>query len=161
MFINEEQWEKLQKYIFSLNWMEQFMGEDIRLQYQKMKNYVSELDRKLKKSSKIYVITNNAIVDDEIDYSIAGVATNKEDAKKIFNEAVRNVKIDIDFKNIHAINVTNKNEEPDERWHYIKKDNIFELYLEGEYNSNNFSVCIKEFDLPKNREKLKHQDREL
>ena len=48
-------------------------------------------------SNKIYVITNNAVYNDEIDYSLYGVTTNKEYAKKLFMDAVRDAKCDSDF----------------------------------------------------------------
>ena len=162
MFISDEQWNKIKKYVFSLNWMEQFMGEDIRKKYQEMKNYFNELDKALKTSSKIYVITNNAIVDDNIDYSIYGVATNIKDARKLFKEAVRNVKIDADFKKLDAIDLNKEKKYFDEdMWYFQETKNSFELYLNGEYNSNNYLVEIKEFDLSKNREKIKNNAREL
>lgn len=101
------------------------------------------------KSNKVYVITNNAIVDDEIDYQIRGVAFTLDDANKIFEEAIRDAKIDADFENIDAIDVSNGTEYPDQKWHYSKSDDNFELYLEGEYNSNNFSIQIKEYDISK------------
>lgn len=159
MFISNEQWEKVKKYVFSLNWMEKFMSEDIRHQYQEMKNYFNKLDKTLSKSSKIYVITNNAIVDDEIDYSIYGVALNKNDARRIFNQAVMDAKCDSDFKNLNAINIDDKSQDMDqEEWYYSKTDNSFELYLNGEYNSNNFLVEIKEFDIPIIKEKNKKRE---
>ena len=45
-----------------------------------------------------------------------------------------------------------------EEWYYSKTDNSFELYLNGEYNSNNFLVEIKEFDIPIIKEKNKKRE---
>lgn len=162
MLIGEEQWSKLKSYIFRLNSVQLIMNEDEKYEYQELQNYLKYLDNTLKTSSKVYVITNNAVVDDNIDYSIHGVATNKEDAQKMFKEAVRNVKIDADFKNLDAININDESADLDQdEWYYYETKNSFELYLNGEYNSNNYLVEIKEFDLSKNREKTKHNDREL
>jgi len=48
-----------------------------------------------------------------------------------------------------TVDVSNGTEIQDEKWHYSKSDDSFELYLDGEYNSNNFSIQIKEYDIDK------------
>ena len=45
-----------------------------------------------------------------------------------------------------------------EEWYYEESDNSFELYLNGEYNSNNFSVRINEFDIEKELDRGRDKD---
>ena len=101
----------------------------------------------------LYVITNNAVVDDEIDYSIYGVATDINEAKKIFNQAVKDAKTDSDFDNLNAIEENSPNfKNNDGEWIYSESDDSFELWCNGEYNSNNYSIQIKKYELDKEKE---------
>lgn len=98
----------------------------------------------------VYVVTNNAIVDDDIVYDIAGVTTSYEKAVELFNETVRNVKIDAEFDTLEAIDLnTSQDYSNDDSWYYEENDDSFSLYLNGEYNSNNFEVSIKKYELDK------------
>lgn len=107
---------------------------------------IEEIDNT--KTNKVYVITDNAIVDDEIDYHISGVALNEKQAKELLNETIRNIKIDSDFENLDAVDLNSDNrKEIDEEWCFDETDDSFELYLNGEYNSNNFSAKIIEFNI--------------
>ena len=49
-------------------------------------------------------------------------------------------------------------DEINEEWCYEESESEFHLYLQGRYNSNNFSVQILKFDLDK---ELKLEDKEL
>ena len=159
MIISKEEWLELKSYIKGLQINSKYLTEDEKYNLRRFKKYIKQLDSNSNKIDKIYVITNNAIVDDEIDYSIYGVALNKNDARKIFNQAVRDAKCDSDFKNLNAINIDDKSQDMDqEEWYYSKTDNSFELYLNGEYNSNNFLVEIKEFDIPIIKENNKKRE---
>ena len=94
------------------------------------------------------VLQNNAVVDDEIDYSIYGVATDINEAKKIFNQAVKDAKTDSDFDNLNAIEENSSNfKNKDGEWIYSESDDSFELWCNGEYNSNNYSIQIKKYAL--------------
>ena len=105
------------------------------------------------KENNIYVITNNAVVDDEIDYSIYGVATDINEAKKIFNQAVKDAKTDSDFENLDAIEENSPDfKNNDGEWIYSESDDSFELWCNGEYNSNNYSIQIKKYELDKEKE---------
>ena len=145
MYIEKEKWENLKEIIDYFWWEEDRISSDGRYYLNKLDNLLSDIDKN--KSDKVYVITNNAIFDDEIDYSIRGVAFTKKEAEKLFEEAIRDAKIDADFENLDAIDVSDGIEFPDEKWHYTKSEDSFELYLEGEYNSNNFSIQIKEYEI--------------
>lgn len=151
MYIEKEKWENLKEIFSDLSWEQDRLSHDGRYFLTKLNNLINNIDRT--KSDKVYVITNNAITDDEIDYQIKGVAFTKDEANRLFEEAIRDAKIDSDFDNLDAIDVSNGTELPDEQWHYSKSDDSFELYLEGEYNSNNFSIQIKEYDIDKKLDK--------
>lgn len=102
----------------------------------------------------IYVVTDNSIVDGEVYYSIAGVADSEEQAKEIFHKAVENVKKISNFDSLEAINISDKlDNEYTSEWMYEESEDEFTLYLNGEYNDENYSVQIKKFELNKYLEK--------
>lgn len=71
--------------------------------------------------------------------------------KKLFRETVKDVKCDSDFENIKALKITDDLDlnNIDGEWLYEEDEFGFNLYLQGEYNSNNFSVQIEKFKLDK------------
>ncbi len=150
MFVKKEDWEKLVDSFKDLYRNYDKFGDNAR-------DIIDNIDICINnimdnKSDKIYVITNNAVVDDEIDYSVYGVATNESIAKEMFKQAVKDAKCDSDFDNINAINVTNGTEYSDAEWYYTETEDSFELYLNGEYNSNNFSIRILEYNIEPKKE---------
>ena len=159
MYIDKKLWEELKACIDNMYWDQDRMSRDGLYFLNKLDKYSKEIERK--SSDKVYVITNNAIVDDEIDYSIYDVTTDKEEAKNIFKSAVRDMKCDSDFENINAINLNDfNNSDYDEEWVYSETDNSFELFLNGEYNSNNYSIRIIEYDINRSKDYLKTLDEE-
>ena len=159
MYIDKKLWEELKECIDNMYWDQDRMSRDGLYFLNKLDKYSKEIERK--SSDKVYVITNNAIVDDEIDYSIYDVTTDKEEAKNIFKSAVRDMKCDSDFENINAINLNDfNNSDYDEEWVYSETDNSFELFLNGEYNSNNYSIRIIEYDINRSKDYLKTLDEE-
>jgi len=151
MFIRKEDWDKLISSFKELYISYDFIGDNGRDRLDDIDIAINII--KENSSDKMYVITNNAVVDDEIDYSIYGVATDKERAKKVFNQAVKDAKCDSDFDNLDAIDINDnaKNMDQDE-WYYDETENSFELYLNGEYNSNNFSIQLLEYDIEPKKE---------
>lgn len=147
MFIDKKLWEKLKENIDNLYWDEDRMSSDGRYFLKQIDNNVKEIERNNIKE--VFVVTNNAIVDDQIDYKIAGVCTSKENAKKLFFQTVKDVKCDSDFEEINPIKITDDIDlsKVDSEWCYEEDDYGFNLYLNGEYNSNNFSVQIERFKL--------------
>ena len=148
MYIDYEKWENLKDDLKNIN---------SNYNYASAKDILNNIDDTLEEiekteSNKVYVITNNSICDGEIDYQLRGVAFSINEAKKIFNEAIRDAKIDAGFDNPDTIDEDNK-ECIYDRWHCVKTDNSFELYINGEYSSNNFSIEIKEFDISKSLNK--------
>lgn len=150
MFIRKEDWNKL---------IESF--KNVYSNYDTfsdgMKDLIDNVDICIdnintNSNNKIYVVTNNAVYDDEIDYSLYGVATNKEDAKKLFKDAVRDAKCDSDFENISPVDIKNIDKLPSEEWCFEETEDSFELFLNGEYNSNNFSIKILEYDIENEKE---------
>ena len=107
MYISNEELEKIKEYVDNLYWDQDRMSRDGRYFLNKLDNYIKKLEKE--KENNIYVITNNAVVDDEIDYSIYGVATDINEAKKIFNQAVKDAKTDSDFDNLNAIEENSPN----------------------------------------------------
>ena len=100
MYINNEELEKIKEYVDNLYWDQDRMSRDGRYFLNKLDNYIQKLEKD--KENNIYVITNNAVVDDEIDYSIYGVATDIKEAKRIFNQAVKDAKTYSDFENFRC-----------------------------------------------------------
>lgn len=147
MFIDKKLWEKLKENIDNLYWDEDRMSSDGVYFLKQIDNNVKEIERKNIKE--VFVVTNNAIVDDQIDYRIAGVCTSKENAKKLFFQTVKDVKCDSDFEEINPIKINDDIDlsKIDSEWCYEEDDCGFNLYLNGEYNSNNFSVQIERFKL--------------
>ena len=147
MFIDKKLWEKLKENIDNLYWDEDRMSSDGVYFLKQLDNNVKEIERKNIKE--VFVVTNNAIVDDQIDYRIAGVCTSKENAKKLFFQTVKDVKCDSDFEEINPIKINDDIDlsKIDSEWCYEEDDYGFNLYLNGEYNSNNFSVQIERFKL--------------
>lgn len=159
MYIEKDLWNELKECINNLYWDEDRMSSDGLYFLNKLDKYSKEIERK--SSDKVYVITNNAVVNDEIDYSIYDVTTNKEEAKNIFKSVVRDTKCDSDFENINPINVKDINNSGyDEEWVYNETDDSFELFLNGEYNSNNYSIRIIEYDINQSKDYLKTLDKE-
>ena len=156
MYIDEEKWENLKDIFSNLSLEQDSLSREGRYLLSKLNNLINNIDRT--KSDKVYVITNNAVLDGEIDYQIKGVAFTKENANNLFEEAIKDAKIDADFDNLDVIDVSNDIEKPDGRWHYSKSDDNFKLYLAGEYSSNNFSIQILEYDLNKKKNYLKSND---
>lgn len=147
MFIDKKLWEKLKENIDNLYWDEDRMSSDGVYFLKQIDNNVKEIERNNIKE--VFVVTNNAIVDDQIDYKIAGVCTSKENAKKLFFQTIKDVKFDSDFEEINPIKITDDIDlsKIDSEWCYEEDDYGFNLYLNGEYNSNNFSVQIERFKL--------------
>ena len=149
MFIKKDSWDKfIENYNKLLREYDGF-GDSLRELVDNIDTCVDKIREEA--SDKVYVITNNAIYDDEIDYHIYGVTASKTEAQKLFECAIKDAKCDSDFENINPIDVTNGIEKSDENWHYVQTDKFFELYLNGEYNSNNFSIELLEYDIEHNK----------
>lgn len=155
MFIKKDSWDKFIENYDKLFREYDGFGDSLRELIDNIDICVDKI--KEEASDKIYVITNNAIFDDEIDYHVYGVATSKSEAQKLFDYAVKDAKCDSDFDNINPINVTDGIRVDEDNWQYVQTDNCFELYLNGEYNSNNFCIELLEFDIDHN----KFLDREI
>lgn len=149
MFIDKEQWEKLKENIDNLYWDQDRMSRDGVYFLKQLDINIKNIESNAK--NELYVVTNNAVVDDEIDYKIAGVCSSLDNAKKLFRETVKDVKCDSDFENIKALKITDDLDlnNIDGEWLYEEDEFGFNLYLQGEYNSNNFSVQIEKFKLDK------------
>lgn len=150
MFIDKEKWNKLIESFNKIYSNYDYFSDNMKDLIDKVDICIDEI--KTSKNNKIYVITNNAVYNDEIDYSLYGVTTNKEYAKKLFKDAVRDAKCDSDFDNINPVDIKNIDKLPSEEWCFEESEDSFELFLNGEYNSNNFSIKILEYDVENKKE---------
>lgn len=145
MFVDKERWNKLIESFNKIYSNYDYFSDNMKDLIDKVDICIDDIKRN--KNNKIYVITNNAVYNDEINYNLYGVTTNKEYAKKLFKDAVRDAKCDSDFDNINPIDIKNIDKLPSEEWCFEESDDSFELFLNGEYNSNNFSIKILEYDV--------------
>lgn len=150
MFIDKEKWNKLIESFNKIYSNYDYFSDNMKDLIDKVDICIDDIKRN--KNNKIYVITNNAVYNDEIDYSLYGVTTNKEYAKKLFKDAVRDAKCDSDFDNINPVDIKNIDKLPSEEWCFEESEDSFELFLNGEYNSNNFSIKILEYDVENKNE---------
>lgn len=151
MFIKKEDWNKLIESFKVLYRNYDSFGDNAKDMIDNIDICIDNIKDNM--SDEIYVITNNAVVDDEIDYSIYGVATNENKAKEIFQQAVKDAKCDSDFDNLNAIDVNDESQDMhQEEWYFDESEDSFELYLNGEYNSNNFSIQILKYNIEPKKE---------
>ena len=150
MFIDKEKWNKLIESFSKVYSNYDYFSDNMKDLIDEVDICIDDIKRNI--NNKIYVITNNALYNDEIDYSLYGVTTNKEYAKKLFNDAVRDAKCDSDFDNINPVDIKNIDKLPSEEWCFEESEDSFELFLNGEYNSNNFSIKILEYDAENKKE---------
>lgn len=150
MFIDKEKWNKLIESFNKIYSNYDYFSDYMKVLIDKVDICIDDIKRN--KNNKIYVITNNAVYNDEIDYNLYGVTTNKEYAKKLFKDAVRDAKCDSDFDNINPVDIKNIDKLPSEEWCFEESEDSFELFLNGEYNSNNFSIKILEYDVENKNE---------
>ena len=150
MFIDKEKWNKLIESFNKIYSNYDYFSDNMKDLIDKVDICIDDIKRN--KNNKIYVITNNAVYNDEIDYSLYGVTTNKEYAKKLFKDAVRDAKCDSDFDNINPVDINSIDKLPSEEWCFEETEDSFELFLNGEYNSNNFSIKILEYDAENKKE---------
>lgn len=151
MFIKKEDWNKLIENFKALYRDYDSFGDSAKDMIDNIDICIDNINDNM--SDKIYVITNNAVVDDEIDYSIYGVSTNEDKAKEIFRQAVKDAKCDSDFDNLDAININDESQDIyQEEWCFDETEDSFELYLNGEYNSNNFSIQILKYNIEPKKE---------
>ena len=150
MFIDKEKWNKLIESFNKIYSNYDYFNDNMKDLIDKVDICIDDIKRN--KNNKIYVITNNAVYNDEIDYNLYGVTANKEYAKKLFKDAVRDAKCDSDFYNINPVDIKNIDKLPSEEWCFEESEDSFELFLNGEYNSNNFSIKILEYDVENKNE---------
>ena len=150
MFIDKEKWNKLIESFNKIYSNYDYFSNNMKDLIDKVDICIDDIKRNI--SNMIYVITNNAVYSDEIDYNLYGVTTNKEYAKKLFKDAVRDAKCDSDFDNINPVDIKNIDKLPSDEWCFEESEDSFELFLNGEYNSNNFSIKILEYDVENKNE---------
>lgn len=154
MYISNENYIKLKEYIDNLYWEQDRMSSSGKFYLDSLNELISSF----KDNKKLYVITDNAVVNDEIINNVYGVSVNKEEANKIFNQAVKDAKCDFEFDNINPINIDEYNYNCEGKWIFDETEKSFEMWLDGEYNSNNICIELLEFEFTENLEKEKEEE---
>ncbi|MDO5556922.1 MAG: hypothetical protein Q4G05_01575 [Clostridia bacterium] len=158
MFIEKEIWNKLKKDIGGLYWDNDRMSKDGHY-------FLKQIDLDIKNIEKnsvkeVYVITNNAIVNDEVIYSVAGVTSSYENAKELFQKEIEKLKEEIDYEYLDAVPYDNENNFDGQVWIYDQNEESYLLYQNGEYNSNNFNITIEKFEIDQYLS-LQKEDKEI
>ena len=147
MIIDKDDWKKLKSAIDSIYWDIDRMSSD----GERFLNISTNLINKIEKNqnNKVYVVMENTIINDEIFNGIIGVTTSLKDANLIMKNEIKTLNKIMDFDSLNATNINDIDniDEYDNEWVYEKDDYSYSLYLNGEYNSNNISVSIKEKSL--------------
>ena len=147
MIIDKEDWKNLKNSIDNIYWDIDRMSSDGKHFLNISTNLINKIEKN--QNDKIYVVMENTIIDDEIFNGIIGVTTSLKDAKSIMRNEIKTLNKIMDFDSLNAtdINDIDNIDEYDNEWVYEKDDYSYSLYLNGEYNSNNISVSIKEKSL--------------
>lgn len=147
MIIDKEDWKNLKNSIDNIYWDIDRMSSDGKCFLNISTNLINKVEKN--QNDKIYVVMENTIIDDEIFNGIIGVTTSLKDAKLIMKNEIKTLNKIMDFDSLNATNINDVDniDEYDNEWLYEKDDYSYSLYLNGEYNSNNISVSIKEKSL--------------
>ena len=158
MFIDKKIWEKLKENIDNLYWDQDRISRDGKYFLKQIDINIDNIEKN--SCNEVYVITNNSVVYGEIDNRIEGVCTSLDNAKKIFQRVVEEIKMDSNFEELKPIKIPDEGDLDDivEDWCYEESENEFHLYLQGRYNTNNFLVRILKYDLDN---ELKLEDKEI
>lgn len=147
MIIDKEDWKNLKNSIDNIYWDIDRMSSDGKYFLNISMNLINKIEKN--QNDKIYVVMENTIINDEIFNGIIGVTTSLKDAKSIMKNEIKTLNKIMDFDSLNATNINDIDniDEYDNEWVYEKDDYSYSLYLNGEYNSNNISVSIKEKSL--------------
>ncbi len=151
MFIKKDDWEKIKEMVDNLYWDEDRMSRDGIY-------FLKHLDKKLKEleinnKNKIYAITSHGVYNDE-EYNDLFVTPSKEIAQRRLNAEIEKLKQELDIsiaQNYDKIDINDP--EYDNEWIFKEDDTSFEIYLNGEYNSNHCVISLKEQELVLEEEK--------
>ena len=102
-------------------------------------------------SNKVYVINDDSIWDYEDCSKVVEVAKTKEQAMKTFKKYVKQVKEELDFKNLDII-TEEEAENGDDGYVVEDTNDNFSIYLNGDYNNNHTCISIVEKTLKKEKE---------
>lgn len=151
MFIKKDDWEKIKEMVDNLYWDEDRMSRDGIY-------FLKHLDKKLKESeinnkNKIYAITSHGVYNDE-EYNDLFVTPSKEIAQRRLSDEIEKLKQELNISIAHNYDKIDINApEYDNEWIFKEDDTSFEIYLNGEYNSNHCVVSLKEHELVLEEEK--------
>lgn len=106
-------------------------------------------------NDKVYIILDDCVWDDEPLTRIVGAYQNKDDALLFLKDYIDEVKKSIDFDNMDAVEITDDMDlcDYEEEMVYSISDDHFELYRNGNYNSDHISINIEVLDLIKEYKK--------
>lgn len=155
MFVDKKEWEKIKILVDNLYWDEDRMSRDGLYFLKSLDNRLKELESKNK--DKVYVINSHGVYDDE-EYNNLFITPSKEIAQKKLEESIEKLKQDIDISTAYNYNnIDLNNPAYDNELIFEETESSFELYLNGEYNSNHCVITLKEQELILDQEK----DREI
>lgn len=157
MYVDIKSWELLKKYIDDLYWDNDRLSSSGKYTLNHIDSMLNKIEEKY--NNKIYVITSDYVYDDNGGSTIIGITFSKKEAKKLFDETIKQLKLDVDFDNLYVQNGDDVELGSYEGWIYFKSDNSFSLYENGEYNSNHYDVSLNELDLL--QERVEKKDKEL
>lgn len=157
MVISKEDWKNICEYEDGLYWDTDRMSSDGRYYLNKLTKKLRDVEKENNNfDGKIYVIFNDFAVNGESSVSVVSATLSKKEAKKMLDGIVNQIKKDSNFDDLDIMNYDKVNEHNECAWYYSESNSSFELFINGEYNLNHYSVILKEFDI--NREKKNEKE---
>lgn len=145
MFIEKQEWEKIKEMVDNIYWDEDRMSRDGLFFLKSLDKKIKELESNNK--NRIYVITCHGIYDDE-EYNDLFITPSKEIAQKKLKEDIEKLKQDMDISIVYNYDDIDINDSKyDNEWIFEETDSSFEIYLNGEYNSNHYVISLEEKEL--------------
>lgn len=145
MFIDKQEWEKIKELVDNIYWDEDRMSRDGLFFLKSLDKKIKELESNNK--NRIYVITSHVVYNDE-EYNDLFITPSKKIAQRKLKEDIEKLKQDIDISTAYNFNDIDINDSKyDNEWIFDEDDSSFEIYLNGEYNSNHCVISLKEQEL--------------
>lgn len=145
MFIDKQEWGKIKELVDNIYWDEDRMSRDGLFFLKSLNKKIKELESNNK--NKVYAITSHGVYDDE-EYNDLFITPSKEIAQKKLKDDIEKLKQDMDISMAYNYDDIDINDSKyDNKWIFEETDSSFEIYLNGEYNSNHCVISLKEQEL--------------
>ena len=142
MFIDKQEWEKIKEIVDNIYWDEDRMSRDGLYFLNSLDNKLKELESNNK--NKVYAITSHGVYNNE-EYNNLFITSSKEISQKILSKEIDKLKQDMDISTAYNYDEIDINDSKyDNEWIFEETDSLFEIYLNGKYNSNHGVISIKE-----------------